>query len=384
MNLRKSSVRPEAALLPEMPAGEAARRILLTLMETMGANEEGALSGRDPESLHDFRVALRRTRSALGQLSRVLPKEALERFRPEFAWLGEVTGPARDLDVFLLRFDDYRQRLPEVFRKDLAPLGRLLMVRRRDEHELLAENLGSPRYLKLKKDWADFLTASGTPEEPHEAAGPVAELAARRIRKVLRRALREGEGIGVASPPEELHELRKTCKKLRYLLEFFQGLYSPKKIARLIGALKTLQDNLGDFQDCQVQSEALQQFAEGMASEGEASPRTLMAMGMLVGDLRHRQRQARDEFADRFAEFSRKKNLRLFDELFSKSGPSSKENQMGSCLKGKSETKPREGVYRCDKCGAVSKKKGHLCKPEKLSPKDVRKIEKKALKNRGK
>ncbi|MHB1400542.1 MAG: hypothetical protein ACYDAI_18640 [Trichloromonadaceae bacterium] len=50
---------------------------------------------------------------------------------------------------------------------------------------------------------------------------------------------------------------------------------------------------------------------------------------------------------------------------------------MGSCLKGKSENKPKEGAYQCDKCGAVAKKKDHLCKPEKLSKKDVKKIEQK-------
>ena len=37
-----------------------------------------------------------------------------------------------------------------------------------------------------------------------------------------------------------------------------------------------------------------------------------------------------------------------------------------SCLKGKSENKPKEGRYTCKKCGAVSKKKGHICKPKKI------------------
>lgn len=37
-----------------------------------------------------------------------------------------------------------------------------------------------------------------------------------------------------------------------------------------------------------------------------------------------------------------------------------------SCLKGKSENKPKEGRYICKKCDAVSKKKGHLCKPKKI------------------
>ena len=37
-----------------------------------------------------------------------------------------------------------------------------------------------------------------------------------------------------------------------------------------------------------------------------------------------------------------------------------------ACLKGKSENKPKPGRFRCDKCGAVSKEKAHICKPKKI------------------
>ncbi len=37
-----------------------------------------------------------------------------------------------------------------------------------------------------------------------------------------------------------------------------------------------------------------------------------------------------------------------------------------SCLKGKSEAKRKPGRYACAKCGAVTKKKKHLCKPKKI------------------
>ncbi|HEY7746233.1 MAG TPA: CHAD domain-containing protein [Desulfuromonadales bacterium] len=379
-----ASGKPNLQLQPTMPVGEAVRRILQNLLEAMAANEEGTCAARDPEFLHDFRVAVRRTRAALSQIKGVLPAPVLERFRPEFAWLGEITGPTRDLDVFLLRFEGYRESLPEEFREALEPFGRFLEAHHRTEQRRLAGELASPRYRQLKREWADFLAAPGEPETPPDAGRPVAEIAGKRIRKVLRRALREGEAIGDDSPPEDLHELRKTCKKLRYLLEFFRSLYPPQKVARLINALKTLQDNLGDFQDLQVQSAALQKFADQMAAEGEIPPRSLLAMGMLIDGLQHRQRQARDAFEGRFAEFSREKNLRLFSELFSNAEPSSKEKRMGSCLKGKSENKPKEGAYQCDKCGAVSKKKGHLCKPDKLSDKDVKKIEQKARKSKEK
>ncbi len=50
---------------------------------------------------------------------------------------------------------------------------------------------------------------------------------------------------------------------------------------------------------------------------------------------------------------------------------------MGSCLKGKSEAKKHPGAYLCDKCGAVSDKKKHVCDPSKLKKKDLEKGKKK-------
>jgi len=36
------------------------------------------------------------------------------------------------------------------------------------------------------------------------------------------------------------------------------------------------------------------------------------------------------------------------------------------CRKGESEHKAKPGRYRCKQCGAVSKEKGRVCKPQKL------------------
>ena len=50
---------------------------------------------------------------------------------------------------------------------------------------------------------------------------------------------------------------------------------------------------------------------------------------------------------------------------------------MGKCLKGESEVKKKDAKYTCEKCGAGSAKKDHLCKPEKLSGEKVPKKDKK-------
>lgn len=41
-----------------------------------------------------------------------------------------------------------------------------------------------------------------------------------------------------------------------------------------------------------------------------------------------------------------------------------------SCLKDKPHKIPKPGWYVCKKCGAASKKKKEICKPQKLKDKD--------------
>jgi len=43
---------------------------------------------------------------------------------------------------------------------------------------------------------------------------------------------------------------------------------------------------------------------------------------------------------------------------------------MGSCLKGKSESKEKKSKVSCGKCGAFAEKKSHVCQPVKLKEKD--------------
>lgn len=51
-----------------------------------------------------------------------------------------------------------------------------------------------------------------------------------------------------------------------------------------------------------------------------------------------------------------------------------------SCLKGESEVKKKEAKFACGKCGAMVKKKSHVCKPVKAE--ESAKKEKKKEKNK--
>ena len=95
----------DAEITASMPASVAVARLLLRLLDTLEQNVDGVLRDIDTEFLHDLRVAVRRTRSAIKLLGEVLPADLAEYYKTEFKWLGDLTTPTRDLDVHLLGFD---------------------------------------------------------------------------------------------------------------------------------------------------------------------------------------------------------------------------------------------------------------------------------------
>lgn len=295
----------------------AAKHILIDLLNTLEANVDGSKKNLDSEFLHDLRVATRRTRSALTQIREVFNPEVTERFKEGFAWVQEITGAVRDLDVYLLSFDDYRASLPPPMRPYLQPFKDFLVAHYGTEHKALVRHLNSPRFRTLLKEWRKFLEAP-VPEfsAVPNAMRPVRVVADERTWKMYRRVISEGRAIGPESAPEELHELRKSCKKLRYLMEFFESLYPGNDVGKLIKVLKGLLDNLGNFQDLAVQAANLRHQAQMMEEEGVATTDAILAMGVLVGDLYQRQNQARTEFAEIFAKFDTKSHDQMFRALF--------------------------------------------------------------------
>lgn len=303
---------------PEAQAAAAVRTALASLLATVRANEDGVRRDLDSEFLHDFRVAVRRTRSLLGQVKGVLPPAPLAHFRSELSWLGKITGPTRDLDVYLLKMDDYELQLPPAVRRELAPLRAYLVSAQRQAQERLAAHLDEPRYAALLDTWQAFAEGreEGAEAEPENAARPIATVAAARIWRAYRRLSKRGRAIDDDTPDAAVHRLRIDGKKLRYLLEIFSSLYTPEEIGDLIRALKKLQDCLGDFNDYTVQQEALADFARQMAAADAVPADTLLAMGRLVERLAQGQDAERARFAKRFRRFDAKPIRQRFRHLF--------------------------------------------------------------------
>jgi len=313
------------------PAEEAVRAVLARLLETMAANHYGTAADIDTEFLHDFRVAVRRTRSMLGQMKAAVPAPVLQQFRPEFGWLGAVTGPTRDLDVYLLKFDGYSAHLDESVRRDLAPLRRHIVRQQRRQQRALARAITSGRYGSLVESWQQALQAPWCSKvEGFCGAHSARALAGGRIVKLFNRALRQGAALSPEAPAADVHSLRITCKKLRYMLEFFKSLYPPDEIEALTGPLKQLQDVLGDFQDYEVHRAALYVFAEEMAKLRRAGPRTLLAMGRLAESLAARQAEVRAHLGSLFKAFAGQNTHARLHDLFTPPDEASADEGSGS------------------------------------------------------
>jgi len=295
--------------------------ILRYLFEIVKANEAGIKADIDSEFLHDYRIAIRRTRSALSQIRNVFPSEITEHFKKEIRTLGQNTNTLRDLDVYLLSEEAFEARLPEAMRQDIVPLFDYLRLLREQALEEVVNSLSASEYEQVLEEWEGFLNEP-VPKKAGaaNAALPIVVLARNRIYKRYRRVIRDGDYILTHTQDELLHELRIECKKLRYLMEFFTSLFPRKKITRLIKQLKKLQDNLGDFNDLSVQQEYLMHMAEELPIDDPRSRKALVATGYLVENLSYKQKTVKANFAETFTEFASPANRKLFRQLFATKG----------------------------------------------------------------
>lgn len=303
-------------LEPDLPAGEAALLIAERLLQTMKANLPGVQKDIDTEFLHDFRVAVRRTRSLLTLMKGVFPPEVRKEALSLFSRVGEMTGPLRDLDVYLLRYPDYLELLPEQFhpglREIFARVARRRAAIRREMDARLEEN----ELQVLLSEWSHFLT-EGIPageDAPPQAHLSIGVLANRMITKRYRRLLKLGSTGGKEFSDEDLHRLRIEGKKLRYSLEFFASLYSGRTVLKLLGTLKKLQDHLGDHHDLVIQVADLRSLLEEKGG-ARLSPQAAAASGALMLKLGERKAEIRDRFAKVFTGFAGQETAKAFKRL---------------------------------------------------------------------
>jgi CHAD domain-containing protein len=307
-----NTAKPYYEFTADAPAIEALAVIGGSLLEIIVSNEYGVSKDIDTEFLHDFRIAVRRTRSLLKHFAKSLPSPQIAHFRTEFAWLGRTTSLSRDYDVVLLRFPAYESLICEGLRDRIPALRQHIQDQRQHEFKRqLVAALRSKRYVDLKTQWRGFLDTQRQNLSSADAETPIGVIAAACMRTAHKRVLRAGRDLRHDTSPQRLHDLRIQCKRLRYLLEFYHHLYDARHTRTPIKQLKTLQDVLGEFQDFTFESALLTSIGADLAND----PRLAMTIGALVQGISSGAAQFRQRIAKRFARFDTTYNTRTFQSL---------------------------------------------------------------------
>lgn len=305
----------DVLLTPGMSIGQAMAAALMFHLEAMENNLPGLKADLDTAFLHDFRIACRRSRTLITQVKNVIPGEREKYYREVFAWLSNKTSEHRDLDVFLLDIPEYQAMLPEVIREGIGPLREEIAGRRLRAHNRLLKLLASVKFNKFRSEYRKYLK-SGVSDHFGTETGerPVIMVANKVIWRVYKRLLRQGRQAVERGDQESLHKLRKTEKKLRYLLETFRSLYPEKDIDRVISRCKKLQNSLGRTIDFRIQ----QNYLTGLAGNPNLPESTNRCISYLVDSYKKTAVEKTEGFDGHFAWFSRQESGKLFDKLFRK------------------------------------------------------------------
>jgi CHAD domain-containing protein len=294
---------------PGLPARVAVARMLVSFLGELEGAWDGTVRDIDIEFLHDFRVAVRRSRSAVKLLGDVLPAALVAWGTPQLKWLGDLTTPSRDLDVLLQELPSLTAGLISGRPEDMEPLVLHLVRLRSEERRTLERGLRSARFERFRSRWRTSLEGLATWDGQLRAGPTAKELGVERLAAADGRLLRRGSRITVVSPAEDLHDLRKRAKELRYLTETCALLGNPADTRDAIKELKALQDVLGTFQDSEAQREAIHALATDMI-RGGAPARTILAMGEIAARLQEDQDSSRAKFAATFERFARRSGQR--------------------------------------------------------------------------
>ncbi len=258
----KKTAKGKSKVLPRptetITLGEYAHQTIREQFHHLIKQEKQVLADKDPENLHQMRVASRRLYTALQVFGSVieLPKPArAQRVRA----LTKVLGKLRDLDVQIATLETNYQ--PNLEPQEQDSIEQVLTALRHKRRKALAgtqDVLGRSRYQDLKlayNAWIDAPCFTPLAQLPVVTALP--DLLSPLLSVLLLHPawLMATENLSDETMPI-LHDLRKACKHVRYQADFFGSFYGDTFKAWLAG-MRSLQDSLGKLQDIQVLQDLL-------------------------------------------------------------------------------------------------------------------------------
>jgi len=283
------------------------RACLWHLLESIPA----AADGRDPEGIHQVRVALRRIRSALDLMRSVGSLGKLESLRSEARWLAQNLSAARDWDIFQTK------TLPTVAKfcptiAGFATLRELAGQRQSSAYHAARAVLADRRCANFVLQLGGWIEARGwrgdvAAEGLAQLADPTINFAARMLSGQHAKVLKRGRRFKSLAA-DERHRVRLAVKKLRYIADFLLPLYGDRKpVRRYSDRLTDLQKDLGSYNDMATTASLL----AGLAAEASDSA---SAAAAITGWQAHAMVEAETHVRGAWSEFVKAKPPWLRDD----------------------------------------------------------------------
>ena len=260
---------------PSLPLDDAFTVILGSCLHDLLVSVPAAEDGRDPEGVHQVRVALRRLRSALDSMATLVTSDALEALRSDAKWLAASLSAARSWDIFR------GETLPAVAGSCTAiagfdVLGEGAEERRRNAYRDARLALADARSARFVIHLGGWIEARGWrddigPEHLPLLAEPAFSFARRIMAIHHDKVLKRGRHFK-SMTAQERHRLRLSVKKLRYVADFLLPLCTDRKSAKqFTSRLADLQDELGAFNDMATTGSLLANLVATSADTGPAA-----------------------------------------------------------------------------------------------------------------
>jgi CHAD domain-containing protein len=252
--------------------GDIVRQSLASSISRLDANEPALWCERDPEALHQARVATRRLRSDLGTLHDFVDAQWALHLRAELRWFGAELGAVRDVEVLQARLTLHAALLPDADADAARAAIRRLDADATASRADLLVALRTPRYAQLHRALHDAVTS---PRLTAAADAPAARALPAAVRPTWRRLRRAVNNLGPVPSDAALHDVRIRAKRCRYAAELAaRGI--GRRARELAAAVARVQDLLGEHQDSVVADTWLAKIAP------ECSPSEAYALGMLA------------------------------------------------------------------------------------------------------
>ena len=269
------------ALTPDVSLDRLIDEVFRECLRHVLANRLPALADDEPEGLHQLRVAIRRTRSALRLFDDVVDPSCARALARELRWVGVRLSAARDWDVFVDEtLSPLIQALPD--HKGLRRLDRRARKRRVAVRDRVRRAIESTRFAQLSGALEAGLGAGGwrpavgtkraarLSESARGVTGPWLEFRLARVQSLADRM--------DALAAKDLHRLRLRVKHLRYAAECLAPLHAEQWAGRPLRRLARVQDALGRIQDAGV----AEQFAREIEQSTKKKKRRKVAHGVDV------------------------------------------------------------------------------------------------------